>query len=671
MLPKRFLAAAKFFAASPINHNIGQRRRIVGTLKLMPKLRVAYCQSGIDPQLDVAQQFEKLVAKFRFKNAITTPYFYPLDPQTRRVIPGGTAPIVSLTLDNAKILTLDLNQLSTKLSGDCDTFSVSIVRTIKTIDFLRRRAIKYYQRQGDGRANQICQYLERLMDTTPQSLDEALQKILFFNALLWSSEHRHIGLGRLDLILQPYLDADISNGTLSVSQAKAMVRDFVVVLSGHTVYKSVGLIGDTGQVILLSGTDASGRYVENDLTHMFIEIIEELNIPDPKLILRVCPQTTPQLWQRAIRCVARGNGSPLMANEPKIMALMEQFGYEKSDVVDFGTSACWEPLIVGKSFDQNNSIENINIPQIVSSVVNSQIFESYADFQRAILEAITKEVSRIAGQYKTIKFDRSPIHSIWMDGCVESLTDISQGGAKYNFHGFLATGLPNAVNSLLNIEEFVFNRKELSYAELRDVLRNNFEGHEPLRARLMANGKKFGLTDIQVIDLSNRLMSAISEEIEKTTVNGNKAKVGFSSPGYLMCAVDTPATADGRRRGEPFATHISPVGHEIDFAQIIDFAAALDYSGNKINGNVVDFILSDQYAKNADKFAHILSVAFNKGVFEMQLNVLNLDQLLAAKANPALYPSLVVRVWGFSAYFNDLPESYKDHLIERAKAYAA
>ena len=39
---------------------------------------------------------------------------------------------------------------------------------------------------------------------------------------------------------------------------------------------------------------------------------------------------------------------------------------------------------------------------------------------------------------------------------------------------------------------------------------------------------------------------------------------------------------------------------------------------------------------------------------------------IKAKANPKDYENLIVRVWGFSAYFNDLPESYKDLLIERA-----
>lgn len=40
--------------------------------------------------------------------------------------------------------------------------------------------------------------------------------------------------------------------------------------------------------------------------------------------------------------------------------------------------------------------------------------------------------------------------------------------------------------------------------------------------------------------------------------------------------------------------------------------------------------------------------------------------LIAAKKNPERYSTLVVRVWGFSAYFKDLPVEYQDLLIQRA-----
>ena len=50
----------------------------------------------------------------------------------------------------------------------------------------------------------------------------------------------------------------------------------------------------------------------------------------------------------------------------------------------------------------------------------------------------------------------------------------------------------------------------------------------------------------------------------------------------------------------------------------------------------------------------------------MQMNVVSSNTLIAARDNPEDFPNLIVRVWGFSAYFNDLPDDYKQVLINRA-----
>ena len=127
---------------------------------------------------------------------------------------------------------------------------------------------------------------------------------------------------------------------------------------------------------------------------------------------------------------------------------------------------------------------------------------------------------------------------------------------------------------------------------------------------------------------------------------------------------------DGRKSGEPFAVHISPVSKNIGIQEIVDFATGLNYSDNRINGNVVDYIIPTSFMKNPDKLEVLIKDGMNKGIFELQLNVLDAEILKDAKLHPEKYPNLVVRVWGFSAYFNDLPIEYKDNLIKRAENYA-
>ena len=146
----------------------------------------------------------------------------------------------------------------------------------------------------------------------------------------------------------------------------------------------------------------------------------------------------------------------------------------------------------------------------------------------------------------------------------------------------------------------------------------------------------------------------------------NEFKVGLSSPSYITGSEAVAATFDGRGAGEPFNVHIS-ANKGIAPTELLMFASKLDYSENRLNGNVVDFIAAPSILKeNFSKFLDLLTTAIASGVYQMQINVLDSKTLLAAKSNPENYRTLVVRVWGFSAYFVELPEQYQDVLIKRA-----
>lgn len=104
-----------------------------------------------------------------------------------------------------------------------------------------------------------------------------------------------------------------------------------------------------------------------------------------------------------------------------------------------------------------------------------------------------------------------------------------------------------------------------------------------------------------------------------------------------------------------------------DFTEILRFASKLDYGGCKFNGNVIDLMLSPDFIKDhMEKFTDFIYSSIKLGFFQMQMNVVSSRILIEAKEDPEAYPNLIVRVWGFSAYFNDLPEEYQDLLIERA-----
>lgn len=635
---------------------------------LLKKGKVVLSDRKMNSLDDYVRQMALCFKKLKF--AYSGKYIYPYDSWVWREIPDGKKLICSITVDFDKVLKSDIRQLKSEYKKCRDrSFGNRQIQMIEQIEMLANRISVGLSKENGTRSKTLRDYFPAMLYRKPLSMDEAIQKLLFYNALFWQANHWHIGLGRLDLILNEYYESDKKAGKLNREQAKKMILNMVEVLGKDTLTKSKTLVGDTGQYILLGGVDKYAQTVENSLTEIFLEIFKNYNRPDPKLILRVNRNTSNEIWDKAIECMCSGSGSPLIMNEKPIMDNMINFGYSPSDVWQLGTSACWEPLIIGKSFDQNNTFVPIMAYKPLNLIIKENT--SYSNFKELYADYKLKLSQHISTIICDIDYDCSPLFTLFFDDCIKKEKDFTQGGARYAFHGAQVLSLPNTVNALLNIKEKIFEKRILPLSQCKELIETNYSSHKDLQEYLLSGKLKYGACDKEVLDLCNDLMTFIGEEVGKHKMNGNPVKVGFSSPNYIMSCGNTEATLDGRNANEPFAVHISPISSEIGIAEILDFATKLNYSGNRINGNIVDFTIPSSYMANKNKLRDLLIDASSKGLFEVQLNVLSYKKLVDAKAHPEKYPELIVRVWGFSAYFNDLPEIYKDNLIERAKLYGA
>lgn len=615
---------------------------------------------------DYARQFSLIVDKVSFATQIF--YVYPFDSRVLRMFDRTL--ICSITVDFDKVLKSDLNELRRIIeAGHDQEFKDRELKILSSIEILSSRIVKELNSINTERSHILASYFKEMLYRKPRSFDEALQKIMFYDALFWQMGHFHIGLGRLDYVLSDYYYKDIQKGALSQTEAKELLKQFVMTLGKDTIAKSLTLIGDTGQYILLGGVDANGNNVDNELTSIFLELFSEIKIPDPKLILRVNRNTSNEVWEKAVLCIRTGIGSPLLMGEKPIMEKMVNFGYNADDVWNVGTSACWEPLIIGKSFDQNNPFRSAVAMKPLNSVVLSG--NNYETFE-SLLDAYKKEYKKeLISIVCDMSFDCSPLFSLFFDDCLKRQKDFSEGGAVYSYHGAQVVSLPNTINALLNIKKYVYEKQLFTIEDCKNAIENNFVGMDDFYTLLLSNEERFGSTDNKVVELTNNLICFTSEVIQKLRCNGRPVKVGFSSPKYIEESSNFQASLDGRKYGDPFAVHISPTSSKIDITEVLDFSTKLVYKDNCINGNVVDFILPSSYVKSPDKFIGILKNACLKDVFEIQLNVMDRATLIDAKNHPEKYPHLIVRVWGFSAYFNDLPEEFKDNLIRRAEIYEA
>lgn len=643
-------------------HSIIEKNRIISIIArynqevnnhvVKKKAQIYLSDMSIDDMQDYVNQMSKCLKNLHFEKFGN--FVYPYDTYSYRQLRSGKQIICSNTVDFGVVLDSNLIDIKKRLS-QCPNrdFEKKELKLIESIESLAKRI------EVNG--------INKTIYCKPSSFKEAIQKVLFYDALFWQANHWHVGLGRLDYILYPYYEEDFHKGVLTRNEAKELLVETLHILNRDVTAKSGMLLGDTGQYILLSGIDNKGKNVENELTHIFLEIFKDYKRQDPKLILRVNKDTSDEVWQKAIECIVTGIGSPLIMNETLIIKGMMEFGFNHDDLWNVGTSACWEPLVIGKSFDQNNALPNIPILKSLNDIILSKRkFSTFEELFQSVKDGISKQIKECIHD---IEFDVSPLYSLFFESCIEKGLDYTKGGADYSYHGVQVVSLPNLINALLNIKLFVYQKAIVSMEQCYEAIVNNYKGYDDLRKLFLSNEKKYGSTDDEVLLLTKALMDHISLEVVKYRINGERVKIGYSSSQYIEQKGMVAASLDGRYNNEPFAVHISPVSHKIDIQEVLNFAGSLDYSGNKMNGNVVDFILPSAFVHHKDKLIRILKGALTKGVYELQLNVLDAKTLKDAKENPEKYPNLIVRVWGFSAYFNDLPDAYKDNLIKRAESY--
>jgi len=596
-------------------------------------------------------QLEKLFNKINIDVNPRNGFIYNIDEN--KILLTHKDIINNLTIDYSKIL-------------DFTTNSNNSLKIVSTIDGLIDRYI--LQIQKSNIEEKFLKYFKNMKDGQVEHFEEALQKILFYNSILWQTKHPLNGLGRLDKILYKYYENDINNKVIKKEDARKYISNFMKVLHEHYYFKSSCLLGDTGQIIVLGGLNENGEYECNDLTYMFIEELEKLHIPDPKILLRVSEKTPRNLMEVAIKCISTGIGGPLLSNDDVIIEKLIDFEINKENAYNYVVSACWEPAPVGISIAQNNFM-SVNYLQPLQDLLDNEELNKI-DSLEELLNRYDKYfnlyIKTIQEKIDSIEFEEEPIMSLFIDECMKNNKDLSKGGAQNNDYGCTGVALSNLVNAILNINKYVFENKEYTLEQLNKSRINNFEDEEILK-KLKLNENKFGNDKEEIIDLTNKIAGIIQKNIENYRNRfGGKLKVGYSAPSYISGAVNFSASLDGRKNNEPFNVHISSKS-TTSYLELIQFASKLDYSGNKFNGNVIDFMVSKNFIdNNFDKFVDFIMLSIKKGFFQMQINVVSSEILIDAKENPDKYPNLIVRVWGFSSYFNDLPEEYKNLLIERA-----
>lgn len=617
---------------------------------------------------DISKDILALMQKVDIEMLEDSTFSYWIDEHKTVAVKGNV--LSNFSIDYGKLVNGSFYQIADESIAVGGEYGERAKYIKKAITVIRDRTIEVIQNKckDKGKKDGLVEELKNILNQPAVHFHEGLQRILFFNQYMWQTRHGLNGLGRLDKILERVYREDISKGIITEETAYSMIKDFLNVESKWYSYKSSSLLGDIGQIIILGGLEANGSYFCNDLTYLFLKAQADLKKPDPKTLLRVSSKMPDKLLKTAVSLLSAKTGSPLFSNDDVVIPQLCQFGLSSEDAHNYCVSACWEPFIPGKSLDQNNikAFDFFKPLDLTLNEIDLNSLTSFEVFFSAYKSTLKREWKIFLNGLNEYVWACDPFVSMMTDGCNKTAKDISEGGAIHSNYGVTSIGMGSACDTLMKIKKVVFEDKKYSLFVLNEIRKNNFKNHNDVYDYLKTLGHSYAHDDEDTIKLVNEIISASNSVVDEyTNPLGGKVKFGLSSPFYIRDAKKSPADLSGRKHGDPYETHISSL--DASYTEVVNFAGKIDYSGYAFNGNVIDYFMSPNLIENnLDKFVSFMKAAIQIGFFQMQMNIMDSATLIDAKKNPDQYPGLIVRVWGFSAYFNDLPEEYKDVLIDRA-----
>ncbi len=545
-------------------------------------------------------------------------------------------------------------------------FLESALKQIETVYCLVDKYKEEAKKQG---REDIVEVLNNVPRKGAKTFREALQFFRILHYTLWAEGEYHNTIGRFDQFIYPYLKSDMEKG-MTREEAEKLLEEFFISFNWDND-KYIGVqLGDNGQAMMLGGCDEFGNDAYNILSEMCLRASCELKLIDPKINLRVSKDTPYERYVEGTHLTKAGLGFPQYSNDDVVIPGLVDLGYSLEDARNYSVAACWEFIIPGEA-----DIANINAlcyPKIVEKVMYESL-EKVADFDEFMENVKTEiyaETARMCLSVKDLYNVPAPFYSILMPNTVKNARDISMGG-KYNNFGFHGTGIATAADALEAIRNHVFDKKDVTASDMIKATKNDFNGYEELLHACRYEDAKMGDNVDSVDNIASTLMGWFGDSLKgKKNCRGGIFRAGTGSAMfYLWHANEMDASADGRRKGEPFGTNYSPslyVRSKGPFSVIQSFTKPP--LKKAINGGPLTMEFHSTVFntdEGIEQVATLVKQYIDMGGHQLQLNSINRERLLDAQKHPENYSNLIVRIWGWSAYFVELDKEYQDHLIAR------
>ena len=528
----------------------------------------------------------------------------------------------------------------------------------RMIDALLDLCRRYSAAARAAGRDDIADVLDRVPAYPATTFREALQSFRAVHFALWLEGNYHNTCGRFDKYASKFLERDIAEGRLDRASALELTEDFFLSFNKDSdLYPGVQQ-GDNGQSMMLGGTDGSGRQVFGMLSELCLEAAGANMMTDPKINIRVSSETPDDVYLKGSRLTVAGLGFPQYSNDDVVIPGLIKKGYSPADAADYTVAACWE-FIIPKYGEDICNIGALSFPKAVNDAIRRPGADSdFSALMKAVKQEIKAQADSICDGIRDIFFVPSPFRRLFLE-------------PRYRNFGIHGTGIATAADSLAAINELVFGSRELTLAELTEAVDTDFEGKNALLNRLRTGMPKMGQDNDAVDLIAGELLDAFSSSLRgKVNCYGGCFRAGTGTAMFYLSHADAlPASPDGRRKGEPFGTNFSPSL----FARIPGpFSVISSFTKHDLTDTVNGGPLTLEFAASSFgdeeslcKLAMLVREFVRSRGHQLQLNAVSSERLRDAQLHPELYPYLIVRIWGWSAYFVELDRRYQDHVIAR------
>ena len=504
--------------------------------------------------------------------------------------------------------------------------------------------------------------------------------------------------GHFDQHLAPFYEKGIADGTLTRDQAKELMSCFFIKVNNHTAPPKVGITAkESGTYndftnLNIGGVKSDGSDGVSEVSYIMLETIEELHILQPGSAIHISACTPERFLRAGCKVIRQGHGYPSVFNpDVYIQELMRQ-GKSLTDAREGGCSGCIEVGAFGKEAYVLTGY--LNVPKILEVTLHNGIdpvsgrkvgletgeadsFQTFEDLYAAFLKQIHYFVDmkvRVSNYIDRMfaKYAPATFLSLFIDDSIAKGKDYYNCGPRYNTTYIQCTGLGTITDSLCSLKKHVFEDKRYTMNEMLQAMNDNFVGHEVMRQYILNHTPFFGNDDDKADSVAVRVFNDLYDAIEgKPNTKGECFHLNMlSTTCHVYFGKVMGATPNGRLAGRAISDGTSP-SHGADThgpSAVIKSLGKLDQvksGGTLLNQRFMPSLLKRE--EDVAKLASLIRTYFALGGHHIQFNIVDTETLYAAQKCPEDYRDLLVRVAGYSDYFNDMNADLQADVIARTE----